>query len=45
MGLRHEFKNVRSSIQHQVFPPDIERTVADVRSEGTRLAPLYEIGC
>lgn len=38
MGLRPEFENVRSSIQHRVPPPDIERAVADVRSEETRLA-------
>lgn len=34
MGLRPEFENVRSSIQHRVPPPDIERVVADVRSGG-----------
>lgn len=34
MGLRPEFENVRSSIQHRVTPPDIERVVADVRSGG-----------
>ena len=41
MGLRPEFENVRSSIQHRVPLPDIERAVADVRSEETRLEPLY----
>ena len=45
MGLRPEFENVRSSIQHRVPPPDIERAVADVRSEETRLYPLYWVGC
>ena len=34
MGLRPEFENVRSSIQHRVRPPDIERVIADVRSGG-----------
>ena len=43
MGLRPEFENVRSSIQHRVPPPDIERAVADVRSEETRLSPLYQV--
>nr|XP_048322176.1 DNA polymerase-like [Ziziphus jujuba var. spinosa] len=45
MGLRPKFKNVISLIQHRVPPPDIERSVADVRSEETRLAPLYWVGC
>lgn len=44
MGLRPEFENVRSSIQHRVPPPDIERAVADVRSEETRLAPGWVLG-
>ncbi|KAL5798440.1 hypothetical protein ACOSQ2_003260 [Xanthoceras sorbifolium] len=43
MGLRPEFENVRSSIQHRVPPPDIERVVADVRSGGDSTCfPLLE---
>ncbi|KAK4411993.1 hypothetical protein Salat_2978200 [Sesamum alatum] len=40
MGLRPEFNNLRSSIQHRVLTPDIDRAVADVRSEETQLPSL-----
>ena len=40
MGLRPEFNNLRSSIQHRGLTPDIDRAVADVRSEETQLPSL-----
>lgn len=46
MGLRPEFENLRSSIQHRVTPPDIERALSDVRGRRLDLSPKTRlVGC